>query len=225
MDRSSLYRADRRRHNVVAERSPVPNSLWRQRRGLLAGLACAVAALAGCTTGSATASTSPDIGPVANPIAFCGYLDRPAVAKAIDTYLGSVAGDLVCGDVHTGTALSRGGRFNYSGRGDPSVVVSLDILVGGLPDETLAGQERLDDGTDPSLKAWCGDGSMAKAGEINAFQVVPSDTLPIDMTGNQELVMTVQIHGYPTGTCAAGWALFLDLRAAGALDEKQFTRT
>jgi hypothetical protein len=199
-----------------------PRSLWRQRNCPLAGLIVALGCLAGCT--SATANPSPSSWPVTNPVAFCGYLDRPAVAKAIATYLGSATGELVCGDVHAGTAFSRGGKFRYAGQSNPSVVITLDILGGGLPDETLAGQKRVDDGTDPNLRAWCGDGTMVRAGQINAFRAVPADTLPIDMTGNQQLVVTVQIHGYPSGTCGAGWALFRAMSAAGALDEKQFAR-
>jgi hypothetical protein len=210
----------------------VSRSLWRQRTGPIGGLVAVLTSLAACTSGPSGVSPSPDAGPVVNPVSFCGYLERPAVANAIITYLGSVigsatgsgAGGLVCGDVRAGTAFSRGGKFSYAGQGGPSVVVSLDILGGGLPDETLAGQKRVDDGTDPTLSAWCGDGTMVRAGQINAFRIVPANTLPIDMTGNQQLVVTVQIHGYPSGTCAAGWALFRALGAAGALDEKQFTR-
>jgi hypothetical protein len=208
----------------------VSRSLWRQRTGPFGGLVAVLTALAACASGPSGPGPSPDAGPVANPVSFCGYLERPAVVRAIATYLSaatgsaSVSGELVCGDVRAGTAFSRGGKFSYGGQGGPSVVVSLDILGGGLPDETLAGQKRVDDGTDPTLSAWCGDGTMVRAGQINAFRTVPANTLPIDMTGNQQLVVTVQIHGYPSGTCAAGWALFRALGAAGALDEKQFTR-
>jgi hypothetical protein len=183
-----------------------------------------VALLAACGSGTGPSTPPPSAGPLTNGTAYCGYLDRPAVAQAIIRYLGPVTGDLTCGEVHGGSVFSRGGRFSYAGLGDPSVVVSLDILGGGLPDETLAGQKRVDDGTDPSLRAWCGDATSWQAGQVDAFRVVPSDTLPIDMTGNQQLVVTVQIHGYPTGSCAAGWTLFRDLTDAGALDEKQFGR-
>lgn len=189
-------------------------------------LVLATALLTSCTS-------SPDAnshrGVVANPVAFCGYLDRPAVATAIATYLGaaeagSLGGDIRCGDVKGGGALSRGGRFSYEGRPEPSVVVSMDILGGGLPDKSMASEARIDDGRDPSLRAWCGVPDGPVAGEVNVFRVVPGDTLPVDMTGNQSLVVTVQIRRYPGGTCAAGWALFKDLTAAGALDAKQFAR-
>jgi hypothetical protein len=203
-------------------------------------------ALASCTPGSGTGGpgvTSPagaTAGP--NPVAFCGYLDRPEVTRAVAAYLSATASrsptptpsvdsspgsdaPLDCGDAHSGGPLSRGGRFSWSGRAEPSVVVSLDILGGGLPDETLAGESRLDDGTDARLKAWCGVGTDPRAGEVDAFRVVPSDTLPVDITGDQQLVVSVQIRGYPGGSCGAGWRLFRDLTAAGALDEKQFTRS
>jgi hypothetical protein len=88
----------------------------------------------------------------------------------------------------------------------------------------LASEARLDDGRDASLRAWCGVPDGPVAGEVNAFRAVPGDTLPVDMTGNQPLVVTVQIRRYPGGTCDAGWALFRDLTAAGALDDKQFAR-
>ena len=202
----------------------MPISLRQQRLG---PLALAVGLLAGCTSSPVAGPVS--AGPPTNPVAFCGYLDRPAVARAIATYLGaaegsSLAGDLRCGDVKGGGALSRGGRFSYEGRPEPSVVVSVDILSGALPDKTLASEARLDDGGDPALRAWCGVPDGPVAGEVNAFRAVPGDTLPVDMTGNQPLLMTVQIRRYPGGSCAAGWVLFTDLAAAGALDEKQFAR-
>ena len=201
----------------------MPKSLRHHR---IVGLVLATGLIAGCTDPS---GSSP--GPVvsANPVAFCGYLDRPAVAQAIATYLGateggSFAGDLRCGDAKDGGALSRGGRFSFDGRPEPSVVVSMDILSGGLPDKALASEARIDDGRDPSLRAWCGIADGPVAGELNAFRAVRGDTLPVDMTGNQPLVVTVQIRRYPGGTCEAGWALFKDLTAAGAMDSKQFAR-
>jgi hypothetical protein len=199
----------------------VPKSLRHHR---IVALVLATGLLAGCAGPSAG-----NPGPVAsaNPVAFCGYLDRPAVVQAIGTYLaaaGGSMGDLRCGDTKDGGALSRGGRFSFEGRPEPSVVVSVDILSGGLPDKSLASEGRLDDGRDASLRAWCGVADGPVAGEVNAFRAVPGDTLPVDMTGNQPLVVTVQIRRYPRGTCDAGWALFRDLTSAGALDEKQFAR-
>jgi hypothetical protein len=151
------------------------------------------------------------------------------VAQAIATYIGaaeagSLDGDLRCGDAKGGGALSRGGRFSFAEQPEPSVVVSLDILSGGLPDKAQASEARIDDDRDATLRAWCGVLDGPVSGELNAFRVVPGDTLPVDMTGNQPLVVTVQIRRYPSGTCAAGWALFKDLTAAGALDGKQFAR-
>ena len=201
----------------------MPKSLRHSR---VVPLILATGLLTGCTGPS---DVGPRPGVMANPVAFCGYLDRPAVATAIANYLGApeagaLAGDLRCGDVRGGGALSRGGRFSYADRSEPSVVVSLDILSGGLPDKSLASEARLDDGRDPSLRAWCGVPGGPVAGELNAFRAVPGDTLPVDMTGNQPLVVTVQIRGYPGSSCAAAWTLFKDLTAAGALDEKQFAR-
>src|SRR5215470_14386954 len=117
----------------------VPKSLRHQRIG---SLVLAVGLLTACTpgpvadTGHAPASMS------TNPVAFCGFLDRPAVAQAIAVYLGAEGtpgtGALQCGDARGGGPLSRGGRFSYEGRSEPSVVVWMDILGGGLPDKTPA---------------------------------------------------------------------------------------
>ena len=198
----------------------MPKSLRHHR---IAPLVLATGLVAGCT---APSGGSPGAVVSTNPVAFCGYLARPAVVQAIATYLGATAsqGDLRCGDAKDGGALSRGGRFSFEGRPEPSVVVSIDILSGGLPDKAMASEARIDDGRDSSLRAWCGIPNGPVAGEVNAFRAVPGDTLPVDMTGNQPLVVTVQIRRYPGGTCDAGWALFTGLTAAGALDEKQFAR-
>jgi hypothetical protein len=222
---------------VVGPRSPDPPTLQvAGRRGVFLPkalrhnrvvlLVLAIGMLAGCT-GPPEASPAPDVS--ANPVAFCGYLDRPAVAQAIASYLGaadggSPTGALHCGDAKSGGPLSRGGWFTFEGQSQPSVVVSLDILSGGLPDKALASEARIDDDRDPKLRAWCGVLDGPVAGEVNAFRSVPGDTLPVDMTANQPLVVTVQIRRYPGGTCTAGWTLFKDLAAAGALDEKQFAR-
>ena len=201
----------------------VPKSLRHNR---ILSLVLATGLLAGCTT---PPEGKPGPAVPTNPIAFCGYLERPAVAQAIATYLGAgdggaLGGDLRCGDAKGGGALSRGGRFSFGALPEPSVVVSMDILSGDLPDKSQASEARLDDGRDPSLRAWCGVPGGPVAGEVNTFRAVPGDTLPVDMTGNHPLVVTVQIRRYPGGTCAAGWGLFQDLTAAGALDEKQFAR-
>jgi hypothetical protein len=193
----------------------------------IASLILAAGLLAGCTPGR-TAEPGPGPATWTNPVAFCGYLERPAVVSAIAAYLSTGGpadtGTLRCGDARDGGPLSRGGRFSYEGRSDPSVVVWMDILGGGLPDKTPASEKRIDDGTDPTLRVWCGVEGGQLAGEVNAFRVVPADTLPVDMTGSQQLVVTIQIHRYPSGSCGAGWTLFKDLTAAGALDEKQFAR-
>src|SRR5262245_2242346 len=105
----------------------VPKSLRPQRIG---SLILAAGLLTACTPGP-VADSGPSPAGWTNPVAFCGYLDRPAVAQAIAAYLAieptAGAGALRCGDAHGGGPLSRGGRFSYEGRSEPSVVVWLDI--------------------------------------------------------------------------------------------------
>src|SRR5215475_13875010 len=107
-----------------------PGATCRGRRGALAPkssrpqrigpLVLAVGLLTACTPGPVADSGHSPASLATNPVAFCGYLDRPAVAQAIAAYLGDEGtpgtGALQCGDARGGGPRSRGGRFSYAGR-------------------------------------------------------------------------------------------------------------